>query len=95
MTSVLYSSGGYNIGGNQLRVDLRNTNNRLDNLIQGMASLEALFVKLHPENATEIQTAFSNVLNPASTPITSVVNPAPLPPVRNNVQSAGVNRVRA
>jgi hypothetical protein len=95
MTSVLYSSGGYNIGGNQLRVDLRNTNNRLDNLLQGMSTLEALFVKLHPENATEIQTAFSNVLNPSSTPAAAPVNPTPLPPARNNVQTAGVNRVRA
>lgn len=95
MTSVLYSSGGYNIGGNQLRVDLRNTNNRLDNLIQGMATLEALFVKLHPENAAEIQTAFSNVVNPPSAPPPPPVNLAPLPPARNNVQTAGVNRVRA
>jgi hypothetical protein len=94
MTSVLYSSGGYNIGGNQLRVDLRNTSNRLESLIQGVQNLETLFVKLHPDNADEIKAAFSNILDPAaSTPPAPA--PPPLPPQRNTVQSAGVNRVRA
>ena len=95
MTSVLYSSGGYNIGGNQLRVDLRNTNARLEGLLQGMASLEALFVKLHPDNADEIKAAFSNVINPSTTAAAPAPAPTPLPPQRNTVQTAGVNRVRA
>lgn len=85
------------MGGNQLRVDLRNTNARLENLIQGMSTLEALFVKLHPDNAAEIQTAFSNVLNPSASTATAALDVprTPLPPARNNVQTAGVNRVRA
>ena len=94
MTSVLYS-GGYNVAGNQLRVELRNTNARLDNLLKGLSSLEELFVKLHPDSVNEVRAAFQNVINPPEAVPEQRPNPTPLPPQRNTVQTAGVNRVRA
>ena len=92
MTSVLYSSGGYNLGGNQFRVDIRNLTTRVETLTTGLTSMRDLIVTLHPEKADQINASLSNILNPATT-TTPTTAPPPFPP-RNPAQTVGVSRVR-
>jgi len=93
MTSVLYSSGGYNLGGNQFRVEIRNLTNRVDTLTTSLTSLKDLFVSLHPDKTDEINATLSNVLNPTTNSTPANAPPPPFPP-RNPAQNAAVNRVR-
>ena len=57
MTSII-NGFGYN-GGNQLRVDMRNLNTRLDTLTTTLNSLKDLFITLHPDKADVINATFS------------------------------------
>ena len=57
MTSII-NGFGYN-GGNQLRVDMRNLNTRLDTLTTTLNSLKDLFIALHPDKADIINATFS------------------------------------
>ena len=88
MTSVLYSSGGYNVGGNQLRTEIRTLQTRLDTLTSGLNGLKDLLNTLNPENAEAINAYFANFGAPSSATL-----PPPLP-ARPPPLPAAANRVR-
>ena len=88
MTSVLYSSGGYNVGGNQLRTEIRTLQTRLDTLTSGLNGLKDLLNTLNPENTEVINAYFTNLGVPSSSTL-----PPPLP-ARPPPLPAAANRVR-
>lgn len=92
MTSVLFSSGGYNIGGNQLRVELRTLQGRVDTLSKGLMSMKDLLVSLNPDQAEAINKHFDDIVNPPSA--NTVQQPALPPPQASRPVNPAVNRVR-
>jgi hypothetical protein len=98
MTSVLYSSGGYNTGGNQLRVEIRNLTTRVDTLSTTLSNLKNLFISLHPDQAEAINTHFSGVTPPTPEQLQQQAQQQAqqqqVQAPRTPAQNAAVNRVR-
>lgn len=90
MTSVLFSSGGYNIGGNQLRVELRALEGRVDTLSKALMNMKELLTSLNPDQANAINTHFNAIVNPP--PANAVQQPPPSEAPRP--VNPAVNRVR-